>query len=166
MGNNKFDMSILPDWIRAQPQRAAGLMQNMMSWGEEIPPNQKAAMANMQQQSPENQQQVMDFLQRLQVTGSAESLQREQSKSIGGGGRVGYTFPVNEDNLTLGMQGGGYKASFNTPEGMKQQSQFKVNGADVGYQNGIHNFGLNYSRENPRAPIPGNIFSLNYRRQF
>lgn len=159
MGNNKFDMSILPGYARMQPEPQYPVMQSMQDWGKQAAPQ-------MQANSPEEQQQINEFLQRLQVSGQIQQMQNGPANVMAGGGRVGYEFPVGQDNLTLGLQGGGYKVAVNTPQGIFKDAQFKVDGGDIGYQSGNNNFSLGY-RYAPNDPmVKGKMFNLNYRRQF
>lgn len=48
MGNNKFDMSVLPGYARMQPEPQYPVMQSMQDWGRQAAPQ-------MQANSPEEQ---------------------------------------------------------------------------------------------------------------
>jgi len=152
-------MGILPGYARTQPDPQYLAMQSMQDWGKEAAPQ-------MQANTPEEEQRVNEFLQRLQLSGVVQQMQNGPANVIAGGGRVGYEFPVGQDNLTVGLQGGGHRVAVNTPQGIFKDAQFKVDGGDIGYQSGNNNFSLGY-RYAPNDPtVRGNMWNLNYRRQF
>ena len=103
-----------------------------------------------------------DLIDRLQISGMVEQQSHRGSKSVYGGGRIGYSFPIDDAVLSLGLLGGGYKASGNAPTGRYKASDFGVNGVDATYNNGLHTFGASYQKQ----PSIGDIINLFYQRQF
>ena len=104
-----------------------------------------------------------DLLNRLQISGSVENEQSRGINSVYGGGRLGYEFPMdNNDALSLGLLGSGYKVTGNTPYGRINESKVGLTGIDANYQSGPSNYGISYERN----PMLGNIINLLYNRQF
>jgi len=105
---------------------------------------------------------LQDLLSRLQLSANIESERSQGINSVYGGGRVGYEFPINNDALSLGLLGSGYKVTGNTPEGKINESNFGLTGLDALYQTGPSSYGISYERN----PNIGNIINLLYNRQF
>ena len=104
-----------------------------------------------------------DLLNRLQISGNVESEKSQGINSVYGGGRLGYQFPMeNNDALSLGLLGSGYKVSGNTPYGRINESKVGLTGVDANYQSGPSSYGVSYERN----PMLGNIINLLYNRQF
>lgn len=103
-----------------------------------------------------------DLLNRLQISGNVENEMSQGINSIYGGGRIGYQFPINNDALSLGLLGSGYKVSGNTPDGRIDESKFGLTGLDALYQSGPSSYGVRYERQ----PEAGNMLNLFYNREF
>ena len=104
-----------------------------------------------------------DLLNRLQISGNVE---REKSQNINttyGEGRLGYNFPLNNnESLDFGLLGSGYKSTGQTPYGKVNESKIGLTGLDAAYQTGPSSYGISYQR----SPVEGNIINLLYNRQF
>jgi hypothetical protein len=102
------------------------------------------------------------LLRQLQVSGSYGS--NDQGYQYGG--RIGYSMPVGENNLNLGVSGYGYGVE--TPFG--RQSDRDLTGADVKYQFGPNTIGAKFDRfgalPGDNGPLLENLFRLTYQRQF
>jgi hypothetical protein len=103
-----------------------------------------------------------DLLNRLQISGNVENQISQGINSVYGGGRIGYEFPINNDALTLGLLGSGYKVSGETPYGSINQSKIGLNGLDALYQAGPSSYGVRYERQ----PQMGNMLNVFYNREF
>lgn len=103
-----------------------------------------------------------DLLSRLQLSSNVENEMNQGISSIYGGGRIGYQFPINNDALTLGLLGSGYKVSGNTPYGNINESKIGLTGLDALYQTGPSSYGIRYERQ----PQIGNMLNLFYNREF
>ncbi len=90
-----------------------------------------------------------------QLQGNIQSM---QGGGFAGGGRIGTTIPLTEQQrLILGLSGGGYRNKYG--------SDFQLQGADAMLQGDGQSFGIQYNRPNPFAPqIPR--WMLNYSKQF
>lgn len=84
-----------------------------------------------------------NFIRRLQLSGMLESKGQGTDKLMYGGGRLGYRFPMGENDLTVGLSGGGYRAK---GQGYNQ-TDLDFQGIDANYQMGNQNFGGYYRPE-------------------
>jgi hypothetical protein len=73
------------------------------------------------------------------------------SQGYGGGGRVGYTQPMGNDALSVGISGSGYKYG--------PYSDFQPTAVDATYHTGNNDIGLQYSQNqsNMRGQLPQEI---------
>ena len=104
-----------------------------------------------------------DLLDRLQLSGDIANYSDNQSNVTAGGGRIGYSFPVDQNQLILGLLGGGYSGAANTPQGKMPISGFGLQGGDIAYQYGDNTIGADYQRNVPNI---GNLLNIYYKRQF
>jgi len=112
---------------------------------------------------------VQNLQQNLQLQGSAQDFQNESAKGYGYGGRIGYSFPMENDKLTVGMSGSGFKAE--TPFGTFADRG--ITGGDISYKFGPNNLSLMYDK---MGQLPGqrspyetpmeDYLRLMYRREF
>ena len=105
---------------------------------------------------------LQDFLSRLQLSANIESEKQGAINSVYGGGRIGYGFPIDNNLLSLGLLGSGYKVSGSTPEGSFKQSDIGLRGGDISYMYGPNEVGASYEKQ----PSIGDIINLFYRRSF
>ena len=105
---------------------------------------------------------LQDIISRLQLSANIESEKQGGINSVYGGGRVGYGFPIDNNLLSLGLLGSGYKVSGNTPEGSFKESDIGLRGGDVSYMYGPNEIGASYEKQ----PNIGDIINLFYRRSF
>lgn len=104
-----------------------------------------------------------DLLNKLQISGNIENEQNQNINTVYGGGRLGYNFPLeNNNSLDLGLLGSGYKVTGNSPYGKINESKIGLTGLDALYKDGQSSYGINYQR----SPVEGNIINLLYNRQF
>ena len=104
-----------------------------------------------------------DLFNRLQLSGEISRDISSQSNVIGGGGRVGYSFPIDKNELILGLLGGGYSGYVNTPQGRMPIRGFGLQGGDIAYRYGDNTIGAQYQRN---VPDIGNLLNIYYQRQF
>jgi hypothetical protein len=90
-----------------------------------------------------------------QLQGNVQSM---QGGGFAGGGRIGTTIPItDEQRLILGLSGGGYRGKYG--------SDFQLQGADAMLQGNGQSLGVQYNRPNQYAPqIPR--WMINYRKEF
>lgn len=100
----------------------------------------------------------LEILQRLQLEAQFGAVNSGSTDVMYGGGRLGYAFPMNGGDLTLGLSAGGYRAKGN---GFKDQD-FRLNGADASYSDGQNTWGGDVQVD----PILGRALNLFYRRDF
>jgi len=107
-----------------------------------------------------------DFINTLQKANIEAELAAMYSKNNGvgvlsGGGRLGFNYPINQNNSWgLGASGGGYIVKGNTPHGKINQRDFNVNNIDLRYTNGPNTFRGGFG-------INGNKnWNFNYERSF
>ena len=103
-----------------------------------------------------------DLLDRLQFSGNVSKNSDSQSNVTAGGGRVGYAFPIDKNELILGLLGGGYSGTANTPQGKMPIGGFGLQGGDIAYRYGDNTVGADYQR----IPNIGNLLNIYYQRQF
>lgn len=96
---------------------------------------------------------LRDMLSRLQLDAMVGKSGRNDVNTTYGGGRVGYSFPMGDDELTAGVSGGGYSNKYG--------KDFGVTGADISYQRGKNNFGAEYNQQGLDK-----LLRLLYTRQF
>jgi hypothetical protein len=102
--------------------------------------NSKLAEALMSDNYGSDQNTLKDYLSRLQLSGGFNATKQPGVNSIGGGGRVGYNFPMDGANLNAGVGASGYKTNVDVP-GFKQTfKDFGVNGVDAAYSNGYSQY--------------------------
>ena len=122
--------------------------------------NNKLAEALMQYGGQPNEMQ--EFLNRLQLSGSMGTSQQPGVNTTYGGGRAGYNFPVGEGNLNAGVGFGGYKTKVDVPGFKQTMKDFGVNNIDAAYSSGQNTVGGNYQM-NPQGKDGFNVY---YRRNF
>lgn len=105
---------------------------------------------------------LQDIVNRLQLSGNIESESNHGINSVYGNARVGYGFPIDNDMLSLGLLGSGYKVSGSTPYGNIKQSDIGITGLDAVYDKGLSTYGVSYDRN----PMMGNIWNIFYNRRF
>jgi hypothetical protein len=103
-----------------------------------------------------------DLLDRFQFSGDISKNVDSQSKVTAGGGRIGYSLPVDQNQLILGLLGGGYSGTANTPQGKIPIRGYGLQGGDIAYQYGDNTVGADYQR----IPNIGNLLNIYYKRQF
>jgi hypothetical protein len=106
--------------------------------------------------------QMQEFLNRLQLSGGMGASQQPGVKSISGGGRAGYNFPMEEGNLNAGVGFGGYKTKVDVPGFKQTMKDFGVNNIDAEYSSGQNTLGGNYQM-NPQGK---DGFNMYYKRKF
>jgi hypothetical protein len=100
---------------------------------------------------------LQDFIYRLQLSGMLNTSAQGKDKLKYGSGRLGYRFPMGEDELTVGLSGGGYNAKGQGYD----QTKVGLQGIDANYQMGDKSFGGYYSPEKMGltygSPSVGNV---------
>ena len=117
----------------------------------------------------EKQSFLENLMRNLQFSMSGQSTENNFAKGYGYGGRIGYSFPVENDKLTFGVSGSGFKSE--TPFGTV--SDKRITGGDISYKFGPNNLSLLYDK---MGQLPGQIspyetpmedyLRLMYRREF
>ena len=113
------------------------LLMNAQTQNNQLP-NQNIAPQGLQEklQSIENPA-TQSILNRFQVNGGGGV----SGNTAYGGGRVGYTQPLDNGNLNVGMSGSAYK----NPNG----SSANINGVDARLTQGDNQYGVNYTQMSP-----------------
>ena len=104
-----------------------------------------------------------DFLSRLQLSGDISQYGDKSSHGVGGGGRVGYSFPIDNNNLIVGLLGSGFKGYANSPQGRIPINDYRLTGGDVAYQFGQNELGASYQKNVPNI---GDLLNIYYSRSF
>jgi len=116
------------------------MMANPNAYGQNQGNYETRLYNSMLQQHPTA---LQDFIRRLQLSGMLETKGQGKDKLMYGSGRLGYRFPMGENDLSVGLSGGGSRASGQGYD----QTKLGLQGIDANYQMGDQNFGGYYSPE-------------------
>jgi hypothetical protein len=128
---------------------------------------------------PQDDNKWKDALRRFQFSGGLDV----GDSHMGGGGRVGYQFPVGGGDLTLGASGNMFRGTIDTPEFKDTIRHKQLTGLDASYRKGPNTYGVEWGRGDPMAStsqlaqsmdqtnafpnmVPQEFIRLFFRRQF
>lgn len=98
----------------------------------------------------------------IQVNAGGGTFKNQYASGSNVGGRVGYTKQLDEDSsITGGVSGYGYKAKFDTPEGIQKVNETKISGLDLSYKKDDSTYGVDVRRQGNDKKI-----TLKYTKSF
>jgi len=135
--NPENDMEML-QYLQEQNQQSQQQPSRLVDMPNKLPSLSQFSnkMASMQGYSPS----VMDYLKRLQLSGSLSTLSEGPLNLTMGGGRIGYQQPIDNGSFGMGLRGGGAIGRY----GDYPIDNLRMSGLDANYSRGNNTYSMDY----------------------